>query len=85
MIKVLKCACGANEHQIIIEKTVEDVRNMVYLFPHLTNRSLFKRILVAIRYILGYKSVDGAWASIVVTKDNYDSLKEIVSFIESNK
>lgn len=84
---VLFCACYASEHQIIIHKDniFENGYKEVILEPHLvTHNNIFKRIWVAIKYIFGYKSRYGAWDSIIVTKDNYNVLKDVIEFLEDD-
>lgn len=78
---ILICDCHSPEHQILIYK--DDEYREVTLCPHIiTYRNIFKRILVAIKYVFGYKTKYGAWDSIIISKNNYLPLKEIVDFIE---
>lgn len=82
---VLLCDCGSAEHQIIIhkDKDFSEGYREVILCPHLiTYRNIFKRIWVAIKYILGYKCKYGAWDNIIVSKQNYLPLKEAIEFLE---
>lgn len=82
---VLICDCGSAEHQIIIhkDKGFSEGYREVILCPHLiTHRNIFKRILIAIKYIFGYKCKYGAWDSLIVSKQNYLPLKEVVEFLD---
>ena len=52
--KLFVCECGSIEHQVILTHNKKD--NELYLSIHLTNyRNIFKRIIVAIKYIFCYK------------------------------
>ena len=55
----------------------------VVLQPHLvTHENIFKRIVVAIRYVFGHRSKYGHWDSRIVESTNYLPLKRAVEFIE---
>lgn len=83
---IIICECKSSEHQIIIHKDddFENNHKLIYLSPHLyTYKNFFKRVIVAFKYIFGYKSKYGAWDSIIVSKENYQPLKDAVEFLES--
>jgi len=85
---ILLCSCGSAEHQIIIYKdeNFSDNYKEVVLCPHLiTHKNIFKRILVAVKYIFGYKCKYGSWDNLIITTENYQPLKEAIEFLENNK
>jgi hypothetical protein len=82
----LICDCGLSEHQIIIYKDKDFANGYreVILNPHLvTYKNFFKRCIVAIKYVFGYKSKYGAWDSMIITKRNYQPLKDAITFLEN--
>lgn len=82
---VIFCSCGSAEHQLLIwhDDEFSGEYREVGLQPHLvTHQNIFKRIFVAIRYVLGYRSRYGHWDSIIVDSTNYLPLKRAVEFIE---
>ena len=82
---VIFCSCGSAEHQLLVWHNNEfsDEYRDVVLQPHLvTHENIFKRIVVAIRYVFGHRSKYGHWDSIIVDSTNYLPLKRAVEFIE---
>ena len=83
---LLICECKSAEHQLLIRYFEDDLGSDVYLEPHLvTHNNFFKRIVVAFKYIFGFKSKYGTWDEMVVNKYNYQPLKNIIEFIENGK
>ena len=78
MKKIVICQCGNPEHQIIINTD----ENESVLQIHLNNLNLFKRIVLAIKYIFGYKSKYGEFESVIITKENYNPFKEMIKKLE---
>ena len=84
--KILNCECLTAEHQILIRFTEDEIGKTVYLEPHLvTHNNFFKRVIVGFSYMFGYKCKYGNWDELVVSKVNYNPLKDIVEFIEHEK
>jgi hypothetical protein len=77
---ILICDCSSNEHQIVLRHDKED--NMVYCSVHLQNHSFFKRLLTAIKYIFGYKSVYGDWEEFIFKPEHINKLKEVIKTLE---
>lgn len=58
---IIICECFSMEHQMVLINP-NDGDNEIFVQVHLaTHRNFFKRILVAIKYVFGYKSRFGAW------------------------
>lgn len=74
------CKCGNIEHQLILqwddEWAVEDEKfKEVWVEVHLCNhRQWWKRVVPAIRHVLGYKSRYGQYDSIGLDKDQLDHM-----------
>lgn len=84
--EILLCNCEKPEHQIIIykDKNFYGGRREIIFTPHFyTHKNIFKRIIVAIKYIIGYKTKYGAWDSIIIDKNNYKPLKNAINFLEN--
>jgi hypothetical protein len=68
----VKCMCHSPEHQMMLSffSNGEDEQyEELYVTFHLSQyRNLLKRIWVAIRYVLGYKSQFGDWDEIILDK-----------------
>ena len=83
--KILMCECVSAEHQILINFSEDEFGKTVYLDPHLvTYNNFFKRVIVGFKYMFGYKSKYGQWDEIILTKDNYKPLKDVVEFLEED-
>jgi len=79
--EILLCSCGSAEHQLIFIKDLED--KMVYAQIHLTTyRNFYKRLLVGIKYAFGHRSVYGEFDEIIITKNNYSVMKDVVNFLD---
>jgi hypothetical protein len=69
------CACGHNEHQLIIEPIEYGVSVSASLADNLP---FFNRVWLAIRYVFGYRSRYGMFAEIVLDPCNVDELVEFL-------
>lgn len=79
---VLICECNSLEHQVAFWYDEED--NSLYCEPHLTTQNnFFKRILVAIKYIFGYKANYGHWDSTMFKKGDLIKLREYLDSFDS--
>jgi hypothetical protein len=83
--EILLCECGSCEHQIIIHKDTDEIKTVVLRTHLVTYKNIFKRSWVAIKYIFGYKSKYGHWDSMIITKNNYQPLKDAINFIDEKK
>lgn len=83
---ILLCSCGSVEHQVLFcfdRKYQGD--NIIYMYVHLTKkRGFFKRLWHGIKYAFGYQCRYGAFEEVVIDKENYQSLKKVVEYIEKN-
>jgi len=82
--EIVLCDCCSIEHQIVIIKDDDkELGKMAYIQIHLNKEhNIFKRIWYAIKYIFGHKCNYGNFDEFIVTKDNIESFKELVKFIE---
>lgn len=78
--KLLVCDCSSMEHQIIFNYDKED--KLVYAHIHLSKRTFCKRLILGIKYILGYKCRFGHWEEFIFSKEHSKTLKEISKLLE---
>jgi hypothetical protein len=72
------CDCGDVEHQFIISHDSEDKE--IYISVHLANyMSFFQRIITAIKYIFGKKSIYGAFDVVILNKDQIIELRDCLN------
>ena len=84
---VLLCDCGSAEHQIIIhkDKDFSEGYREVILCPHLiTYRNIFKRVLVAFKYIFGYKCRYGQWDEFILKPEHANQLRELSELLSQH-
>lgn len=72
---LLVCQCGDVEHCAIISYDPDDKE--VYINIHLRRLPLFKRIIVAIKYICGKKSKYGCFEEMIVSRTDWRKFKKI--------
>lgn len=67
------CSCQSSEHTLrfIYDSDAEELYCEVQLNQY---RGLFKRLLVAIKYVLGYKCKYGHWDNTIVSRDEMEKL-----------
>ncbi len=78
--ELLICSCNSAEHQIVIHKDSED--KLLYLHIHLTNRSFFKRLLTAMKYVFGYHCKFGHWEEVILSQDHADQIQKMADFLK---
>lgn len=72
----LECSCGSLEH-LVRFSYFEDEKDFVYLEIHLApDRSFFRRLFNAIKYIFGHRSKYGDFDEILLDKNTVLKLKE---------
>jgi len=54
----------------------------VYMYVLLVRQGFFSRLKNGIRYILGYRCRYGHFDEVVITRDNFRPLEEVVDFIK---
>lgn len=75
---IFVCDCHRLDHMFKLSFDSED--GELYLTCHLnTYNSFFKRIIIGIKYIFGYKSRFGNFDEVVVNVNDKDKLFEIVN------
>lgn len=81
--ETIHCACFSDEHQLrfVYFKDLKDPFNEVYCSFHLQEYPWYKRIWVAIKYMVGYKSKIGwgHWGEVVIA---YDAAKKIRNLMD---
>jgi hypothetical protein len=76
---IFVCTCHSLEHQYSFWYSKEDG---LYCEPHLnTTLPFYKRLILGIKYIFGYKSRIGAWDEFIFKKEDLDKLKNIINNI----
>lgn len=76
--KYISCSCGSSEHTLrfILNKEDGEIYTEVYLNQH---RSFFKRAIIGIKYILGYKSRYGHWDCFSADREKILELKNFIN------
>jgi hypothetical protein len=73
------CSCHSLEHQYSFWYSKEDG---LYCEPHLdTTLPFYKRLILGIKYIFGYKSRYGSWDEFLFKKEDLNKLKNIINNI----
>ena len=57
----------------------------IYVSMFLSELPLFKRIILAIKYIFGYKCKYGHYEEIILDRSNIKELKEIIEYLEKTE
>jgi hypothetical protein len=81
--EIFVCDCNSREHQIVFQYDFDD--NYVYCHIHLSQYSFWKRVKVAIKYILGYKCKYGNWEEFIWNVDDAPKLEEMAKRLIKNK
>ena len=74
------CSCNFSEHLLILHFNKDDKE--IYLEYHLCSLPFWKRVVIGIKYIFGYRSKYGEYGEFIISKDNYKPFKEILTFFE---
>jgi uncharacterized protein (UPF0297 family) len=77
----LICQCLSPEHtlQFIYDEEDKEIHTRVYLNQY---RTFWKRILVAIKYVFGYKCSYGDWDTFIMRQED---LEKIIKMCEETK
>jgi len=71
--QVLICECNSLEHQIIFWYDKDEKE--LYCEPHLSSyNNFFKRLILGIKYIFGYKSKFGNWDETIFKPEELNKL-----------
>jgi hypothetical protein len=74
--EIFICECNSPEHQFIISYDGDYFYLTTFLSPYL---NFFERCFLSIKYIFGYKSKNGAFDSILISKKRASKLANILS------
>jgi hypothetical protein len=78
----LICQCHSLEHQYSFYYSNEDG---LYCEPHLsTYLPFYKRLIVGIKYIFGYKSKFGAWDEFLFKLEDLNKLEQFIKIAKDN-
>lgn len=75
-----KCSCESSEHTIMFELDQfdpEDVELSIFVFLN-QYRGFFRRLLIAIKYLFGYKCRYGHWDSVILKSEDTDRLIKLL-------
>lgn len=75
--KFIDCDCTSNEHIIRFDYDPMD-GNQVYLSVQLPKVSFFKRMLAAVKYVLGYQCKYGHWEETLINKNQIEEIIELL-------
>lgn len=76
----LECACRDSRHLLVFNYDPRE--GDIWVDVHLDSYSFFKRILIAIKYIFGYKSKYGCFPCWLMSSKEVDKL---ISFLNQKK
>lgn len=78
------CECNSIEHQIVMSY-FEDEKE-VYCSVHLKpERNVFKRIIHAVKYIFGHRSIYGDFDEFIFNPKDADRLQSVVDHLRTEK
>lgn len=75
--ELILCECGNPEHQIIMSK-YHDNDPEIFFCVHLTKQPLFRRLGIAIKYILGYRSKHGPFVEMVLMPEQQEQITKFL-------
>lgn len=73
--KIISCSCGSPEHTLTFNLNEEDKEIYTSVFLH-QYRPVYQRVVVAIKYIFGYKCKYGHWDCFSADKEKILELKQ---------
>ena len=77
------CCCGDVEHQLIMSYFNDDDYPEVYAAVHLNiERSFWKRVGSAFKYIFGYKCKYGHFDEFIFKPKDYKRLQTVVNYLK---
>lgn len=80
----LICQCETTEHQIVFCYDNEDDPPVVYLEVHLNpEKSIFQRVIHAIKYIFGYRCKYGDFDSFIFKQEDRYKLEKVLRYLKS--
>lgn len=78
------CECNSFEHQIVMSyfEDEKEVYCSVHLIPE---RNVFKRIIHAVKYVFGHRSVYGDFDEFIFNPKDADRLQSVVDHLKTEK
>ena len=77
--RVIKCSCYSPEHCILV--TFNQEEKEVYFNYFLETQKWYKRILIGIKYIFGFRSKFGHFGEIIIDEKNIKVFEKIIKCI----
>ena len=77
------CECYSFDHVWHLFYDEDD--DLLYVTSHLRTGNIFKRIIVAIKYVLGYRSRFGEFDEFLIGEDQANKVIKLLSRIGDNK
>lgn len=79
-----ECECYSPEH--ILRFTYDEEDKELYTSIFLCQyRNIFKRFWVAVKYVLGYKCIFGAWDCFIFKNEDIEELSKLLEKIKNAK
>lgn len=75
------CKCGDPAHQLIISK----FEGEIFVTVHLKPLPWYKRIINAVKYIFGYRSIYGEFTEFIFNEKDSEKLQEIIDYLKNYK
>jgi hypothetical protein len=87
--EIFECSCYSDEHHLIFkydENSFGDGESELYTTIYLNQyRNIFKRILVAVKYIFGYRCKYGHWDVWTMLPEDCDRMIKLLEKFKSSK
>ena len=77
----LRCDCSSAEHSILLMFDPEDRDDMLYVCPHLTKQSFWRRL----KYLFGFQSKYGAFEELVLRDAQVAALGDFLSAFRNRR
>jgi hypothetical protein len=86
--EILVCECHSVEHQILFtynEEISNDWPPEVYMQVYLNSyHTIWRRVVIAFKYIFGHKSRYGAWDEFIFNKEDVHKLEGLVKYLKKD-
>jgi hypothetical protein len=71
---IISCSCTSDEHSVVFKFDEEDL----YVVTFLQTGTFWDRIVIGIKYILGFKSRYGEFSETILNKKEAEKLKKLI-------
>ena len=78
-INVFKCSSGENEIVIIKDSETKQIYCQIHIIQ---KHSFFKRIIIALKYVFGYKARSGNWDEFILETKHKETLLKMIDFFD---